>query len=185
MSLNVGPVFWPSGTLLMSKYRFSDWPMSSHFCRRAAQAISHLESISNAVRKISFRSSGMRSSGITEPSWYLRLLTMSSSHKPRSLSCSTRYSFTTTKSPERFDLAYRFLYVGSIDWLTPVMFAIVAVGAMAMVLLFRMPCFFSEARTGSQSSCALRSMVRWPPRSFSSSSSVSMGNSPRSHLLPA
>ena len=43
------------------------------------------------------------------------------------------------KSPDRFDLAYRCLYAGSIDWLTPVMLEMVAVGAIAMVLLLRMP----------------------------------------------
>ena len=87
-------------------------------------------------------------------------------------------------SPERFDLAKRCLYIGSMDWLTPLILEIVAVGAIAIVLELRMPCSFTAARTVSQSRVELRSTSRWPPRSASTSAAVSMGRMPRLHLEP-
>src|SRR3546814_2027404 len=88
---------------------------------------------------MSLSSAGMRSICCTLPSKYLRSCAITSSHRPRPLRSLTRYSLTTVNSPDRFDLTYRFWYVGSIDCDTPVMLAMVAVGAIAMVLLLRMP----------------------------------------------
>ncbi len=65
------------------------------------------------------------------------------------------------------------------------MLAMVAVGAMAIVLLLRTPCLAMDSRTGVQSICELRSTVRLPPRSCSSNSIVSMGSNPRDHLEPS
>ena len=71
------------------------------------------------------------------------------------------------------------------DWETPVMFEMVAVGAMAIVLELRMPCSRMAARTLSQSSVCERSMSAYsPPRSWASSAFVSIGRMPRSHLEP-
>src|SRR3546814_8174109 len=78
---------------------------------------------------MSLSSAGMRSICCTLPSKYLRSCAITSSHRPRPLRSLTRYSLTTVNSPDRFDLTYRFWYVGSIDCDTPVMLAMVAVGA--------------------------------------------------------
>src|SRR5690349_12914766 len=75
---------------------------------------------------------------------------MTSSHSPRAFRSSTRYWLMTVNSPDRFDLTYRFWYVGSIDCDTPVMLAMVAVGAIAMVLLLRMPTVVTRVRSASQ-----------------------------------
>src|SRR5688572_21845627 len=71
---------------------------------------------------------------------------MTSSHRPSFLRSFTRYWLMTVNSPDRFDLTYRFWYVGSIDCDTPVMLAMVAVGAIAMVLLLRMPTVCTRSR---------------------------------------
>ena len=44
-----------------------------------------------------------------------------------------------TKSPDRLDLANRFLYIGSMHGEVPMMLAIVAVGAIASTLELRIP----------------------------------------------
>jgi hypothetical protein len=66
---------------------------------------------------------------------------------------------TTVNSPDRFDFTYRFWYVGSMDWETPVMLAMVAVGAMAMTLELRMPRVFTVSRRPSQSRVMLLSTL--------------------------
>src|ERR1700752_2188688 len=93
----------------------------------------------------------MRSIFCTEPSKYLRSWVITSSHRPSFFRSLTRYSLTTVNSPERFDFTCRFWYVGSIDCDTPVMLAMVAVGAMAMVLLLRMPTVLMRSRRLFQS----------------------------------
>ena len=65
------------------------------------------------------------------------------------------------------------------------MVLMVAVGAMAITLLFRRPCSATRARTPDQSSELLRSTSTGSPRSSSSSASESSGSRPRSHLLPS
>ncbi len=87
-------------------------------------------------------------------------------------------------SPERLDLTKRCLYIGSIDWVTPVILEIVAVGAIAIVLLLRMPYFLIDSRTGVQSMLMLRSISTGRPRSFSSSLHGVDRQKPRSHLEP-
>ena len=64
------------------------------------------------------------------------------------------------KSPERLDLAKRFLYVGSMHGEVPMMFAIVAVGAIASTLELRMPCAAMLAPAAAAQSSA-------PPRGTS------------------
>ncbi|MCY1302097.1 hypothetical protein D9M70_517400 [compost metagenome] len=64
------------------------------------------------------------------------------------------------------------LKIGSMHGVVPVMLAMVAVGAIAMVLLLRMPCFATFARSGAQSIVVRRSRA------------VSIGKMPRSHLEP-
>src|SRR3546814_14636653 len=103
---------------------------------------------------MSLSSAGMRSICCTLPSKYLRSCAITSSHRPRPLRSLTRYSLTTVNSPDRFDLTYRFWYVGSIDCDTPVMLAMVAVGAIAMVLLRS-----EERRVGKE--CARRCSCGW------------------------
>ena len=66
----------------------------------------------------------------------------------------------------------------------PMMFAIVAVGAIASTLELRMPCAAIFARSGAQSSRPPRSTSTASPRSSSSRSTVSCGSSPRSHFEP-
>jgi len=46
------------------------------------------------------------------------------------------------------------------DWLTPQMLEMVAVGAMAMVLELRMPTVFTRSRRASQSMVWVRSTCR-------------------------
>ena len=67
----------------------------------------------------------------------------------------------------------------------PMMFAIVAVGAIASTLELRMPCAAIFARTGAQSRRPPRGTSIASPRSASSRSTVSCGSSPRSHFEPA
>ena len=90
----------------------------------------------------------------------------------------------TVNPPLRFSLAKRFLKVGSIDWETPVMLEIVAVGAIAMVLLLRIPCFWTAVRMTLQSRLEERSMLTGIPLSCSRRSIVSIGSNPRSHFDP-
>src|ERR1035438_3063560 len=120
-----------SGVLIQ---RFTDWDWSIHFCRRAAASMTHLWSISNAVRYFCFRSDGTLSMSPSSPSKYFRLSIMSWSQRPRALRSLTRKGLSTMNSPERFDLTKRFLYVGSMHGDVFVMFEIVAVGAMARTL---------------------------------------------------
>ena len=54
-------------------------------------------------------------------------------------------------SPDKLDLTYKFWNVGSIQAETPIMFEIVAVGAMATQLEFRIPCCLMLARNEVQS----------------------------------
>src|SRR5690606_12023932 len=116
---------------------------------------------------MSRRSCGMRSILARLPSKYLRSEIMTESHRPRALRSRTRYGLITVNSPDRFDFTYRFWYVGSIDCDTPVMLAMVAVGAMAMMFELRMP-FLTRSRTGAQSrvSSRLTSMYLAPRASI-------------------
>ena len=66
----------------------------------------------------------------------------------------------------------------------PMMFAIVAVGAIASTLELRMPWAAIFSRSGAQSSRPPRSTSTVSPRSASSTSTVSCGSSPRSHFEP-
>src|SRR5882672_3659292 len=111
---------------------------------------------------------------------------MTSSHSPSFFRSSTRYWLMTVNSPDRFDLTYRFWYVGSIDCDTPVMLAMVAVGAIAMVLLLRMPTCWMRARRLVQSNLpeALRSCCRYWPRFFARISIESIGSIPWLHSEP-
>lgn len=59
---------------------------------------------------------------------------------------------TTVNSPDRFDFTYRFWKVGSIQADTPMMFEIVAVGAIATQFELRMPCAAIRERSDVQSS---------------------------------
>ena len=84
-------------------------------------------------------------------------------------------------------MTYRFWYVGSMDWLTPVMLAMVAVGAMAMVLELRMPTVLTCSRSVSQSNrpdCD-SSCVRYWPRLSRSRRMLSMGRMPWLHSEPS
>src|ERR1700712_5030891 len=103
------------------------------------------------------RSAGTRSMRESVPSKYFRSETMTSSHKPRSFKSRTRYSFTTVNSPDKFDFTYRFWNVGSIQDDTPMMFEIVAVGAIATQFELRMPYVAIRERISVQSMDALSS----------------------------
>src|SRR4051812_35719326 len=111
---------------------------------------------------------------------------MTSSHSPSFLRSFTRYWLMTVNSPDRFDFTYRFWYVGSIDCDTPVLLAMVAVGAIAMVLLLRMPMVFTRSRSASQSKApdAAVSCCRYLPRSLASSLMESIGRMPWLHREP-
>ena len=63
----------------------------------------------------------------------------------------TRCSLSRVKSPPRLALTKRFLYIGSMHGDEPMMFEMVAVGAMARTLLLRMPCLAIFSRSGVQS----------------------------------
>ncbi|MNH42881.1 hypothetical protein D3C79_1046710 [compost metagenome] len=67
---------------------------------------------------------------------------------------------TTVNSPDRLDLTYRFWKVGSMQADTPMMFEMVAVGAIAMQFELRMPCCLMRARRLSQSIVLDRSTSR-------------------------
>ena len=54
-------------------------------------------------------------------------------------------------SPDRFDFTYRFWNVGSMQADTPMMFEIVAVGAIATQFELRMPNCLTRSRTSVQS----------------------------------
>ena len=71
------------------------------------------------------------------------------------------------------------------DWLTPQMLEMVAVGAMAMVLELRMPMVLTRLRRLSQSSVRRFSTWMKSPRSSISSSSESMGRMPLLHSEPS
>jgi len=45
------------------------------------------------------------------------------------------YGLMTVNSPDRFDFTYRFWYVGSIDWETPVVLAMVALEVKSAFLV--------------------------------------------------
>ena len=77
-----------------------------------------------------------------------------------------------------------FLKIGSMQGKQPAMFAMVAVGAIAMVFELRMPNCFTCSRTGVQSKVLVRDTSIRTPRSCSSKSMVSSGKIPRSHLEP-
>src|SRR5689334_17830484 len=111
---------------------------------------------------------------------------MTSSHRPSFLRSSTRYWLMTVNSPDRFDLTYRFWYVGSIDCDTPVMLAIVAVGAIAMVLLLRMPTVLTRSRNASQLNApeVPVSCARYLPRSLARIWIESIGRMPWLHSEP-
>src|SRR5689334_132698 len=111
---------------------------------------------------------------------------MTSSHRFSFFRSSTRYWLMTVNSPDRFDLTYRFWYVGSIDCDTPVMFAIVAVGAIAMVLLLRMPTVCTRVRSASQLNApeAPVSCARYLPRSLARILIESIGRMPWLHSEP-
>src|ERR1022692_2207751 len=170
-----------SGVLIQ---RLTDCDWSIHFWRRAAASMTHLWSMSNAVRYLCFRSAGIRSMSFNSPSKYFKLSIMSRSQRPRALRSLTRNGFRTMNSPDRFDLTKRFLYVGSMQGDVFVMFEIVAVGAIASTLLLRMPWAAIFRRSGAQSIRALRDTLIGRPRSSSSSSTESSGRSPRSHFEP-
>src|ERR1022692_3975791 len=101
-----------SGVLIQ---RLTDCDWSIHFWRRAAASMTHLWSMSNAVRYLCFRSAGIRSMSFNSPSKYFKLSIMSRSQRPRALRSLTRNGFRTMNSPDRFDLTKRFLYVGSMQ----------------------------------------------------------------------
>src|SRR5438128_627362 len=113
---------------------------------------------------------------------------MTGSHRFRFFRSSTRYWLMTVNSPDRFDFTYRFWYVGSMDCDTPVMLAIVAVGAIAIVLLLRMPVVFTRSRSASQWNAPEVdvSCCRYLPslRSFASSLIESSGRMPWLHSEP-
>src|SRR5512141_1979502 len=109
---------------------FSDWAWSIHFWRRAAASMTHDVSISNAVAYKARNSAGTRSIFVSDPSKYLRSEIITSSHRLRAFRSLTRYSLTIVNSPERFDLTKMFWYDGSMHADTPMMFEIVAVGAI-------------------------------------------------------
>src|SRR5690606_10166286 len=97
----------------------------------------------------------MRSIFARLPSKYFRSEIMTSSHKPRAFKSRTRYAFISVDSPNKFELTYRFWYVGSIQAETPMMLEIVAVGAIATQLELRMPNSLMRARNGAQSKVSL------------------------------
>ena len=75
--------------------------------------------------------------------------------------------------------------MGSMHGVEPMMLLMVAVGAMAITLLFRIPWDWILLRRVSQSSLPpLGTSIAWP-RSFSRRSTVSGGRRPRCHLLPS
>src|SRR5690242_14636475 len=162
--------------------RDCDW--SIHFCRRAPASTIQNGSISNAVAYSLRRSEGARSMRARLPSKYLRSATMTSSQSPSFFRSATRYSLTTVNSPDRFDFTNRFWNVGSIDAETPMMLAIVAVGAIAMQLELRMPYRFMRSRRGIQSIDSAMSISTYPPRSSRSSARESWGMIARSHSEP-
>ena len=89
------------------------------------------------------------------------------------------------KSPDRFDFANRFLYVGSMQGEVPMMFAIVAVGAIAITFELRMPWAAIFARSGAQSSRPPRDDVdRLAALVLEQLARVSCGSRPRSHFEP-
>ncbi len=111
---------------------------------------------------------------------------MSSSHSPRSLRSWTRCGLTTVKSPDMLDLTNRLRYSGSMDWPTPQMLEIVAVGAMAITLELRIPLVRTRSRRVSQSSRVVRSTSKFsPPRAWATSSRESIGRMPRLHSEPS
>src|SRR5918992_5472622 len=99
-------------------------------------------------------SGGMRSIFESDPSKYLRSAIMTSSHRLSFFRSRTRNSLTTVNSPDRFDFTYRFWYVGSMHCESPVMLAMVAVGAIARQLELRIPTCFTRRRKASQSRVA-------------------------------
>ena len=78
-----------------------------------------------------------------DPCEYFKSAIITSSQSCSFFSSSTRYGLITVNSPDKLDLTYKFWYVGSIHGDTPVIFAIVAVGAIAITFEFLMPCFFT------------------------------------------
>src|SRR3990172_8650690 len=96
----------------------------------------------------------MRSILASEPSKYLRSAIITSSHRLSFLRSLTRNSFTTVNSPDRFDLTYRFWYVGSMHCDRPVMLAMVAVGAIARQFEFLMPTCWTRFLSAPQSRAA-------------------------------
>src|ERR1035438_1588906 len=136
-----------SGVLIQ---RLTDCDWSIHFWRRAAASMTHLWSMSNAVRYLCFRSAGIRSMSFNSPSKYFKLSIMSRSQRPRALRSLTRNGFRTMNSPDRFDLTKSFLSVGSMQGDVFVMFEIVAVGAIASTLLLRMPWAAIFMRSGDR-----------------------------------
>ncbi len=127
----------------------------------------------------------MPGTSVRSPSWNLIRPATSSVQRPAAFRSRTRYGLRIVKSPDRFDFAKRFLYIGSMHGEVPTMFAIVAVGAIASTLEFRIPCRAIFSRTGAQSSLPPRGTGISRPRSCSRRSTVSWGSRPRSHLEPA
>src|SRR4051812_5169634 len=127
----------------------------------------------------------MRSMFARTPSWYFRSETITWSHNPRAFRSATRYGLATVNSPDMFDFTNRLLYAGSIDWLTPQMLEIVAVGAIAITLEFRMPSRSTLARNASQSSVVVSSRITSPLRADRSSSCESIGSTPWLHNEPS
>ena len=131
-------------------------------------------------------------SGCSEPSKCFRSMTITSSHRPARFRSRTRYSLTIVNSPDRFDLTDRLPNDGSIEALTPMMFEIVAVGAIATQFELRMPC--SPMRGAQRVPVERRAAVDLDqrsdvgrfrlPRCSASRSSVSIGRMPRSHSEP-
>ena len=98
--------------------------------------------------------------GPNDPSKYLRSATITSSHNPSALRSRTKASLTTVNSPDRFDLTYRFWYVGSMLAETPTMLEMVAVGAMATQLELRIPSLPIFSLSAAQSRRDARSTSR-------------------------
>ncbi len=93
----------------------------------------------------------------------------------------------TVNSPERLDFTYRLENCGSIDCATPVMLAMVAVGAIAMQLELRMPTVCTRLRSVFQSKrpdCEASCLRYWLPRASPSILTESIGRMPRSHSEP-
>ena len=130
-------------------------------------------------------SSGIREIFCTEPSKCFRSLTITASQRSRSFNARTRYGLITVNSPDRFDFTYKFWNVGSIDWDTPQMLEIVAVGAIAITFELRIPSFWTLARKVSQSKRWVRSTSNIRSgRVFATRSSESIGKIPWSHNEP-